>query len=445
MTVLVLPEPGLWRTGLPDPLVERGDATVVCPAEDRQSVERLPGTPRVVAFEGGPLTPSRPDLDGLARGLDLSGEVVLVRDEALPRSWDAYVCALGLMGAASLRLLGQSGETRLTPPGRPDMGAVRSLLLTVCSGVGNVVQTTPLLVAAHRHGLDIAFCPVSDAGGSLAPLFQGALPGLTVLTPEQAQDHAADLRLNIECRTLLRPGDFFHSPYRDPVTRHEAEGYARFFANVTGLSADPAESVVGGHQAQPDAALGGRVVLCPGSKPGWDSKRWPHFGELVRRLDNPVILCRQPDLDAYADLDFLAPIRGGRATVVTDAGLPEAAAILRGAAAVVANDCGLAHMAVAAGAPTLVLFGPSSLGKNRPLGANVRILSLGLDCQPCQGAATGPGRLAPNAYHCDLGYPCLADMTVDMVLDALQRCMETTKTPAPSAISSSSPEGAHDA
>lgn len=431
MTVLVLPEPGLWRTGLPAPLIAMGDAVVVCPAEDRQDVERLPGASRIVTFEGGSLTPSRPDLRALAVRLDLSGEVVLIRDETLPRAWDAYVCALGLMGAKALRLLGQSGETAVTPPRRPDMGAVRSLLLTACSGIGNVVQTTSLLVAARRHGLDAAFCPVSDAGGSLAPLFRTALPGLTVLTPEQAHGFEADLRLNIECRALLRPGDFFHSPYRDPVTRHEAEAYAQFFANVTGLPASPDESAVGGHEAVPEAALRGRVVLCPGSKPGWDSKRWPHFGALVRRLENPVVLCRQQDLKAYATLDFLAPIRGNGATLVTEASLPEAAAILRHAAAVVANDCGLAHMAAATGAPTLVLFGPSSLGKNRPLGANARTLSLGLGCQPCQGATSGPGRLAPGDSRCDLGYPCLADMTVDMVLAELQRCLKTGKPPMP--------------
>ncbi|MFH1913486.1 MAG: glycosyltransferase family 9 protein [Pseudomonadota bacterium] len=445
MTVLVLPEPGLWRTGLPAPLLARGSAVVLCPESDRQAVEGLPGQPLVVTFEGGSLTPSRPDLAALAARLDLSGEVVLVRDETLPRGWDAYVCALGLMGAKALRLLGQSGETPVTPPGRPDMVAVRSLLLVACSGIGNVVQTTPLLVAARRHGLDVAFCPVSDAGSSLALLFRTALPGLTVLTPEQAHGFEADLRLNIECRALLRPGDFFHSPYRDPVTRHEADAYAQFFANVTGLSASPDESAIGGHEAEPDVALRGRVVLCPGSKPGWDPKRWPHFGALVRRLENPVVLCRQQDLDAYATLDFLAPIQGGRATVITEASLPEAAAILRHAAAVVANDCGLAHMAAATGAPTLVLFGPSSLDKNRPLGATVRSLSLCLDCQPCQLATSGPGRLAPGDSRCDLGYPCLADMTVDMVLDELQRCMETVKTPVSSSIPPIISEGTHDA
>jgi len=429
MAVFVLPEPGL--IGLPHlaALVGAGDRLLCHETDAQEARSRFPGRD-AATYPGGNLTPARPDLALLAASADLArpdADAVLVRDETRRHGWDAYATALGLMGAASARLAGQSGTTPLSPPRAPDMSAARSLLLTACGGIGNVIQATPLLAAALDLGLKTSFLPLADSPGlpSLAPLFAGAADGLAVIGPDDRAD--ADIRLNIEARAFRVEGEFFHSPYREPGDRSEPEAYAQFFRNVTGRAADPGRTLVGGLDVPVPEGLRGRVVLCPGSKPGWDSKRWPGFAALAARLGRPVVLCREPDLDAYGRLDFLAPLRGARADFVTAASLPEAAAILRSARGVVANDCGLAHMAAAAGAPTLVLFGPSSLAKNRPLAPNARSLSLDLDCQPCQGRRSGPGRLGPGEFSCELGYPCLRDLSVDRVLaeaDALFNASE---------------------
>ena len=415
MTTLILPEPGLIGLAHLDRLQGR-PGTVLCHEADAPLAnERFPGC-AVVPYPGPALTPSRDDLADLA----IAGRAILVRDEEKPWGWDAYLTGAGLLGADSVTLFSQSGEIALVPPRRPDMAAAQSLLLVASGGIGNLVQVTPLLAASLEAGLRTIFCPVSDgAKGSPANLFHGCLDGLTVIGPERLGSAQADIRLNIEARDHMVPGEFFHSPYREPVTRHEGEAYAQFFRNVTGLQAAPGRTAVGGFAEPVDPALKGRVVLCPGSKPGWDSKRWPHFAALAERLDGrgegPVILCREPDLEAYDRHDFLHPLRGAGLTV-TDATLPRAAAILRAARVVIANDCGPAHMAGATGAPTLVLFGPSSMAKNRPLAKNARVLSLGLDCQPCQGKAHGPGRLGPGEFSCEFGYPCLRDLSVDRVL-----------------------------
>eukprot|EP00828_Plagiopyla_frontata_P043959 TRINITY_DN7026_c0_g1_i2.p1 TRINITY_DN7026_c0_g1~~TRINITY_DN7026_c0_g1_i2.p1 ORF type:complete len:430 (-),score=199.84 TRINITY_DN7026_c0_g1_i2:526-1815(-) len=419
MTTLVLPESGLIGLAHLDRL-EGEPRTVLCHETDAsQAKERFPGS-AVNAYSGTSLTPSREDLADLA----FAGHAVLVRDEERPWGWDAYVTAAGLLGADSVTLFSQSGETSLVPPRRPDMSAAESLLLVASGGIGNLIQATPLLAASLEAGLRTFFCPVSDGtGGSLAGLFDGGLDGLEVIGPEALGSAKAEVRLNIEARNHMVPGEFFHSPYREPMTRHEGEAYAQFFRNVTGLDVHPGRTVVGGFIEPVDPSLKDRIVLCPGSKPGWDSKRWPYFASLAERLaeqgEAPVILCREPDLEAYDRLDFLHSLRGA-GLPVTDATLPRAAAILRAARGVVANDCGLAHMAAATGARTLVLFGPSSLAKNRPLAENVRVLSLGLDCQPCQGKGHGPGRLGPGEFSCEFGYPCLRDLSVERVLAEAQ-------------------------
>jgi ADP-heptose:LPS heptosyltransferase len=57
--------------------------------------------------------------------------------------------------------------------------------------------------------------------------------------------------------------------------------------------------------------------------------------------------------------------------------LPEAAACLARAALYVGNDSGLMHLAAAAGAPTLGLFGPTPVAEYAPVGRRA-----GVACAP---------------------------------------------------------------
>ncbi|WP_419786427.1 glycosyltransferase family 9 protein [Pseudodesulfovibrio sp.] len=425
--VLVLPEPGLISLAH---IRDLRPGTVLCHETDKASAaEQFPNS-RIVTYASGSLTPARADLNELTALVAPVTDAILVRDEDRRHGWDAYITALGLMGATRITLLGQSGSNSVQAQPKGDMAEARSLLLSACGGIGNVIQTTPLLAAAMDLGLKTYFLPLADTPGvSLASLFRGAADGLTVIGPEDLDHIKADIRLNIEARAYRTGGEYFHSPYREPGDRPEPEAYAQFFKNVTGIRPDPIRTFVGGFDAAIPASRRGRVVLCPGSKAGWDSKRWPHFAALAARLDRPLILCREADLDAYDRLDFLHALRGVDAEFVTDASLPEAAAILRAARLVIANDCGLAHLAAATGAATLVLFGPSSKSKNQPLAPNAVSISLDLACQPCQGRQSGPGRLGPGEFSCEIGYPCLKDLSPDRVLaeaDALLNASEAT-------------------
>ena len=428
--LFILPEAGLaqapWFLEALAEAAPRG-AVVLCPEPEAGELQgRFPGV-RVQGSGSGALTPARPDLRALARGLGADGllaeRAVLVRDGTRPHGWDAYRTALRLLGLPGFLELDRERREEQGFPPPPDMSRPGTLLLKACGGIGNVVQTTGVLSAALARGWKAVFCPMSDSGQSLAPLFQDPdRPGLRVIGPGDLPEVRAGLSLNIECRAHIAAQDFFHSPYREPMERNEARAYARFAANVTGWDVDPAATFVGPGTGVP-AGLSGRVVLIPGSKPNWDSKRWPHMQRLAEMLDRPVVLCREADLEAYATLPFLAPIRGDRAELVTGLDLAQAAAVLRQARAVVANDCGLAHVAAAAGAPTLVLFGPSSLDKNLHPRSNVTALRLDLPCRPCQGRDQGPGRLSGKGYRCDLGYPCLAGITAEDVAQRLAELM----------------------
>ena len=418
--LLILPETGLALPWLRAAATGEPETAILCPETDADAVRTLLPGPAVHCFSGGNFVAARPDIGHWRRWFREAApnETLLVRNMDNAWGYEAYETALRLCSVLRFDILTRDGrEPRELPP-LPAPDSVRSLLLKACGGIGNLVLATPLLRAGLRAGWKAAFCPVNDGNGQGAgALFKDAeLDGPTILTPDEARSFRADLYLNIEARSLLAPEDCFHSPYRMGETGHEPTWAARFFENVTGHSADPAETFVGGLHREIPERLRGRVVVCPGSKPGWDSKRWPHFDALLRRLERPVVLCRPADLDAYRKLPFLTPITAPNAEFVTDLDLPGMAALLRAARAVVANDCGPAHVAAATGAPTLVLFGPSSLVKNRHERPNVKILTKNLSCQPCQGAAAGPGRLGPGRYSCTDGFRCLADLTPDRVL-----------------------------
>lgn len=83
------------------------------------------------------------------------------------------------------------------------------------------------------------------------------------------------------------------------------------------------------------------------------------------------------------------------------------AGLVKRAAAVIGVDTGLTHMGIAAGIPTVALFG--STCPYRETGRdNVRVIYHGLECAPCKRSPTCAGR-----------FDCMVGITVDEALGAL--------------------------
>lgn len=127
-----------------------------------------------------------------------------------------------------------------------------------------------------------------------------------------------------------------------------------------------------------------RPVLAIGPAANWPAKTWPidRYVALMTRLTAPgaplagarVLVAAAPEeraqiaplLQAIAPADLIDLTRG--------ADLLAIAACLARARLYVGNDSGLMHLAAAAGAPTLGLFGPSSDRRYRPWGAHAEFL-----------------------------------------------------------------------
>lgn len=130
-----------------------------------------------------------------------------------------------------------------------------------------------------------------------------------------------------------------------------------------------------------------RVVFAPGAEYG-PAKRWPaeRFAELARDCalagHDVVLIGSRKEAAIGAEIEALA----GLERVVDLCGrteLVDTVDLLGTASAAVCNDSGLMHVAAAAGAPLVALYGSSSPKFTPPLTHNARILYRGLTCSPC--------------------------------------------------------------
>jgi ADP-heptose:LPS heptosyltransferase len=138
----------------------------------------------------------------------------------------------------------------------------------------------------------------------------------------------------------------------------------------------------------------GRPWLVLGPTANWHRKVWPaeRFAELALRLTAPdgalpgagiAILGGPGDQERSMATPVLTALPQAL-DLVGKLDLPEVAAVLARAAMFIGNDSGLMHLAAAAGAPTLGLFGPTPSDEYGPAGPKAQAVLA--DGPPGQGA-----------------------------------------------------------
>ncbi|MGZ3238115.1 MAG: lipopolysaccharide heptosyltransferase II, partial [Burkholderiaceae bacterium] len=174
-------------------------------------------------------------------------------------------------------------------------------------------------------------------------------------------------------------------------------------------------------QAQLDSASV-RLGLQPGSRliafaPGAEfgpAKRWPanHFAELAKIIrknypDVQIVMLGSPkDREVCDEIAAAQPWLLNFAGITT---LDEAIAMLAKADVVVSNDSGLMNIASALNRPIVGLYGPTDWKHTPPFSDVAKIVSLNLDCSPCQQ------RECPLGHH-----NCMRNLTADIVWKPLQ-------------------------
>jgi heptosyltransferase-2 len=178
------------------------------------------------------------------------------------------------------------------------------------------------------------------------------------------------------------------------------------------LRADPSnlERLRNEHALTPGARL---VALMPGAEYGV-SKRWPapHYGQLAATVAGAgadVVVLGSAKERAIGD-EVVAAAREPRVrNLCGKTTLADSVDLLSAASVAISNDSGLLHVAAAAGAPVVAIYGSSSPAFTPPLTDAAAVVSLELECSPC------------FARECPLGHlNCLRELRPAAVLDAIE-------------------------
>ncbi len=190
---------------------------------------------------------------------------------------------------------------------------------------------------------------------------------------------------------------------------HEIENYM-YAAHQLGYKGGVPEQWVGNWKWQ-GSINGTRIGIhsgCFGG--GWEKKKWEKFSRLVGELlikDFRVINFGIEDEKIRPDgmMSTAGPMRNyfdyaGQLTIA------ETITHMTHCDYFIANDSGLMHIADALGIPTIAIFGPTLVVKNRPVGKNSMTIQASKDCVPCQ--------YTPNFSKCESN-ECLKSISPEFV------------------------------
>lgn len=263
--------------------------------------------------------------------------------------------------------------------------------------LGDFVLTTPVLAALRARGVHTTLCAspryaapwrwlvdeLLDVRGTETLWLHGA-------GPAPARWDAA-LACSAEVARVLRELGIprvLEAPARPPPGQHAADALAApLLALGIPVDREPPAPRPSPRDLDQVAALAPdprAVVLAPGAAS--PRKQWPHLPALARRLDalgHPLLWV--PGLDEPVD-DEVARAPGRLLPVL---GLGALAALAARVRLWIGNDTGTTHLARAAGASTVALFGPTDPACWAPPGA--RVLRQELDADEVLSCLLDPG------------------------------------------------------
>ncbi len=164
------------------------------------------------------------------------------------------------------------------------------------------------------------------------------------------------------------------------------------------------------------------VGLHPGAT--WPNKRWPekYFAELAQRLveqNVQVLITQGPGEEPIASevMRQIALRKSTGAVSLPVLNLRQLASVQKQIQVFVSNDCGVMHLAVAAGTPTIGLFGPSQPHIWFPYDRTAGHMALWheIECRPCHKNFCPLG-------HLDCQNKLLPERVAAAVIERLRNC-----------------------
>lgn len=153
------------------------------------------------------------------------------------------------------------------------------------------------------------------------------------------------------------------------------------------------------------------ICLCPGSVNS-HAKRWPPdlfttlADLLIRELDALVVFMGAPSERDLINSIIDKMSQDNTLNLAGQSDLDQSLGIMNLSSLVISNDTGSAHLAVAASAKVLTIFGPTIPGATAPFGRNAQIINGISQCSPCRH------------FECPFpDHPCMRSITPESVFE----------------------------
>jgi len=155
--------------------------------------------------------------------------------------------------------------------------------------------------------------------------------------------------------------------------------------------------------------LSGRPLVVMNPMARWETKLWPEwrFSELADKLihERRAAVIFSGSSDDRAVIDRILSMMNEKAlNWAGETSLKELAALAKLADLFIATDTGPMHLAAAADAKVLALFGPTAPWRTGPYGPSHVVVRAGISCSPC------------FQRECGTGIRCMEGITVDDVM-----------------------------
>ncbi|MBN2369843.1 MAG: glycosyltransferase family 9 protein [Vicinamibacteria bacterium] len=346
-------------------------------------------------------------------------------------------------------------------PARWDWTRVRRVLVVRLRSIGDAVLCTPALRALRRHLPEAHIDLLLEDG--IAPLFEGH-PDVDSLIAVRRGSFVS--RMATAARLRRRRYDVAFNLHGGTTATlltwlsgaGDRVGFARYQFAWLHNHAAPAASLLWGrdeiHSVEEQLALLGFAGVPVRDRPptrlhvsrraavsiaarlrdrgvaddarlalvhpaaAFDTKRWhaAGFARVVERLGQRGL--EVAAVVTAAETHVIDALRSeSRASfhAFSDLSLPEVAALAARSRLFVGNDSGIAHIAAAAGAPVVVVFGSSNVSHWRPWSrAPSAVVRHEMPCQPCPGyTCSGPEPLG-----------CLRNIPCERVIEAVERVLD---------------------
>ncbi len=282
-------------------------------------------------------------------------------------------------------------------------------LVAAGGGLGDIVMTTPVISAAYQLGYTVDVLIKNDIACSVEllepwPIIRKIYIGM----PPVGKKYDIVIRAWWHRDIKLDHGPEIMADHVSLRKNHEIIANMGAVRKLGFVGPTPPTYVAVDGEYTARKLPEHYVALCPGfsGKHGWRfwrRKTWPYWTEFARIAPDTAFVV----LGSKVDAQHSRAVEGNNVIDMTgDTSIHDAIAILNKADLVVTLDNGLAHVAAALGKSVFVLFGATSEIKSRPLGREVIMVALDLECRPCQ---------MTDAWTRCKEWKCMSDLTPEIV------------------------------